>query len=171
MISQFYFLVGSCLISPVERMGCSVSNLTGFSAQCRSRRTGKYRWAQRYESGGLAELLDQVAAAQGQIWLRSNCWPDRGMEASVDHYYSRSPVQRSSYRLRLICPHPKHATSGLGLGTGTPTGDKVARKGRVAEIDRQGIVQHTTGSRSLAGNRRRRTAVPRTSRRIARIVQ
>jgi hypothetical protein len=49
--------------------------------------------------------------------------------ASVDHNHSRSPVQRSSYRLRLIFPHPKHATSGLGLGTGTPTGDKVARKG------------------------------------------
>ena len=49
-------------------MGRSVSHLTGFLVQCRSRRTGKYRWAQRCESGGLTELSDQVAAAQGQVW-------------------------------------------------------------------------------------------------------
>jgi len=48
---------------------------------------------------------------------------------------------------RLILPHFEHATSGLDLGTGTPTGDKGTRKGRVAEIDRQGIVQHTTCAR------------------------
>ena len=48
---------------------------------------------------------------------------------------------------RLIFPHPKHVTTGLDLGTGTPTGDKGTRKGRLAEIERQGIVQHTTCAR------------------------
>src|ERR1700724_2121484 len=52
---------------------------------------------------------------------------------------------------RVASAHPlaprEHATSGLDLGTGTPTGDKGTRKGRVAEIDRQGIVQHTTCAR------------------------
>jgi hypothetical protein len=122
-------------------MGCSVSNLTEFLARC-----------VRDGPENTAGLSDVNQVALGNSWIKwqrltasfgfvPTAGPVGAWRASVDHNHSRSPVQRSSYRLPLIFSHPKHATSGLDLGTGTPTGDKGTGKGRVAEIDRQGIVR------------------------------
>jgi len=43
---------------------------------------------------------------------------------------------------RLILPHFEAAPSGLDLVTGTPSSDEGTREGRIAEIDRQSVIQH-----------------------------
>ena len=55
----------------------------------------------------------------------------------------RGPVQRGCLSLRrLILPQLEDTFGGLDLVPGTPSGDEGTRQGGIADVDREGIVQH-----------------------------
>jgi hypothetical protein len=78
------------------------------------------------------------------------CIPSGGLGKGEEQTQSQAislwrPMQPcANPRHRLILSYLKHAASCLDAVTRAPPGDECARKSRVGEIDRSGVVEHST---------------------------